>query len=168
MTPRFDEVELQKDPLSDVEGPKEFIAAPRRESGRLRRFLATAIDLSIFAALGLALSPLLPLQPTLSATITHAAVPLAGLTLFLLLMSFYYFAGCWTLWGKTVGGTIFETRVVSEDFDKVSLGAASVRWLGTIISLLTAGIGFFIAALPGARSLPDRMSRTQVVLDTRG
>jgi len=165
MTPRFDEVELRKDPLNETELPKEFVTKSLELSGRFRRFMTTATDLSIFVALTLALSPLLPFRVTLVDTLTQAWMPWAGMVLFLLLFSYFYFAGSWLLWGRTVGSTIFETRIVSEEFGHVSIKAASLRWLGSFLSILTAGIGFLLAALPGGRSLPDRLSKTRVAID---
>lgn len=165
MTPRFDEVELRKDPLAETDSPKEFVSRTLEPSGRLRRFMTAAIDLSIFAALALALSPLLTFRESLSVTLAAQWMPMLGMFLFILLLSYFYFAGSWLLWGKTVGSTIFETKVVGETSGKVSLREASLRWLGVFLSILTAGLGFLLAALPGGRSLPDRLSNTRVAID---
>ena len=149
---RFDEIELEAVPLvdviaADVEPEDAANAAPRG-----RRLLALLADLSLFAALALALSPLLP-QP--STWIHYTA--LAG---FVVVMSYYYFVGSWLLWGKTVGGTIFDVRVAAND-GAMSLRAATVRWAALYLSLLTGGLGLMLAVLPSRRSLPDRMSGTQ-------
>jgi hypothetical protein len=45
----------------------------------------------------------------------------------------------------------------------MTLRGASLRWAAVLLSLLTAGIGFALAALPSRRSLPDRMSDTHCV-----
>jgi hypothetical protein len=45
----------------------------------------------------------------------------------------------------------------------MSLKNASVRWAGVCLSLLTGGIGFALAALPSALSLPDLLSKTRCV-----
>ena len=63
----------------------ESDAAARRD----KRLLALLTDLSLFAALALALSPLLP-QP---ATWPYLAA-LAG---FVIVLSYYYFVGAWLL-----------------------------------------------------------------------
>jgi uncharacterized RDD family membrane protein YckC len=149
---RFDEIELEAVPLVDViaanaEPDDASDAAPRG-----RRLLALLADLSLFAALALALSPLLP-QP--STWIHYSA--LAG---FVVVMSYYYFVGSWLLWGKTIGGTIFDVRVAAND-GAMSLRAATVRWAALYVSLLTAGLGLMLAALPSRLSLPDRMSGTR-------
>ena len=120
---------------------------------RFRRFLALITDLSLFVALSLALSPLLPPSMTWP---TVAA--LAG---FVLLLSFYYFAGMWLLWGKTIGGTIFGVKVIASDHESMPFRRASLRCLGVYGSLLSGGIGFALAALPSRLSLADRISRTR-------
>jgi len=122
---RFDEVELQAVPLELEEAPA--LAPPR--TPRLRHILALLTDLSLFAALSLALSPLLP-QPS-----TAAAV--AALGAFVVMLSFYYFVGAWTLWGKTIGGAIFDVRVETR-----TLRAASLRW-----TWLVLGVAIVCAAI---------------------
>ncbi len=147
---RFDEVELEAVPLIDVIIPDDTTdAAPR-----IKRLMALLADLSLFAALALALSPLLP-QP---ATWIHYTA-LAG---FVVVMSYYYFVGSWLLWGKTIGGTIFDVRVAAAQ-GAMSLRAATLRWSALYLSLLTAGIGLMLAMLPSRQSLPDRMSGTRCV-----
>jgi uncharacterized RDD family membrane protein YckC len=124
-------------------------------SSRFQRLLALLTDLSLFVALALALSPLLP------ASMSWPAV--AALGGFILVVSYYYFVGSWLLWGKTIGGAIFDVRVVAAGGDAMAFKNASLRWIGVCISLLTGGIGFALAGLPSRRSLADRLSRTYCV-----
>ncbi len=153
---RFDEIELEPVPLIEEPPALAAVAPPSDDDApRFRRLLALFTDLSLFVALTLALSPLLPM--------TRSAVSIAALAGFVLMTSYYYFAGTWLLWGKTVGGAIFDVRVVGETQTAMSVRAATFRWLGFIASLLTAGIGFAIGALPGRRSLADRVSRTHCI-----
>lgn len=154
---RFDEVELEPVPFafetpveSDASATTTAAAAPR-----LKRLFALLVDLSLFVALSLALSPLLP--GVFSWT---AIVGLAG---FVLVVSYYYFVVTWMLWGKTIGGEIFDVRVVAAESSAMSLRGASVRWAATLLSLLLGGIGFMLAALPSRLSLPDRLSSTRCV-----
>lgn len=153
---RFDEIELETVPLG-IEEP--VVALPAVESDaaarRDKRLLALLTDLSLFAALALALSPLLP-QP---ATWPYLAA-LAG---FVIVLSYYYFVGTWMLWGKTIGGAIFDVRVVPAAEGAMSLRDASVRWMAVYLSLATGGLGFLMAALPSRLSLPDRLSHTKCV-----
>ena len=151
---RFDEVELEAVPLG-IEDDTPPAQPSTDEAPRGKRLLALLTDLSLFAALTLALSPLLP-QP-------YTWMPLAALAGFVIVVSYYYFVGTWMLWGKTIGGAIFDVRVVDEEHDAVSLRAASLRWIGVYVSLMLGGLGFALAALPSRRSLPDRLSQTKCV-----
>jgi uncharacterized RDD family membrane protein YckC len=152
---RFDEIELESVPLGieEEEAPAAAVDGTRRGAGK--RLLALLTDLSLFAALALALSPLLP-QP-------YDWLHLAALGGFVVVLSYYYFVGTWMLWGKTIGGAIFDVRVVPADDGAMSLRDASLRWGAVYLSLATAGLGFMLAALPSRRSLPDRVSNTRCV-----
>ena len=153
---RFDEIELQAVPIAE-QLPQPAVAVPDSgDAPRFRRLLALLTDLSLFAALALALTPLLPVAQN-----TVASLALAG---FIVLMSYYYFVGAWLLWGKTVGGAIFEVRVVTGLRSPMSLKAATLRWAGVYFSLLTGGIGFALAALPSRLSFADRLSETRCVV----
>jgi uncharacterized RDD family membrane protein YckC len=97
---RFDEVELQPavfDTDSDTPPPPVPIRA-----SIFRRFAALVVDLSLFAALALALSPLLPAS--------MSVISIASLAGFVIIIAFYYFAGTRALWGRTIGGAIFDVR----------------------------------------------------------
>jgi uncharacterized RDD family membrane protein YckC len=151
---RFDEIELEAAPLGIADDEPD--AAPLDDHApRGKRLLALLTDLSLFAALVLALSPLLP-QPS---RWTHYA----ALTGFVVLVSYYYFVCTWMLWGKTIGGAIFDVKVIPAGEAAMSLRDASARWAALYLSLAMAGLGLALAALPSRQSLPDRMSRTRCV-----
>jgi uncharacterized RDD family membrane protein YckC len=161
---RFDEVELQSVPMPDhsiapaalqTTDSADAAGAAPVAAPRFRRLLALLTDVSLFVALALALSPLLPAR-----TDWVAVFALAG---FVVMTSYYYFVGSWLLWGKTIGGAIFDVRVVAKSEEAMSLGSASMRWAGILASLFIGGLGFILAALPDRLSLPDRMSRTMCV-----
>ncbi len=145
---RFDEVELEA-----VPGIEATVAALPDDTGEerpapwFRRLIALLTDLSLFGALVLALLPLLRPNhwPSIAA--------LAG---FIVVVSYHYFVGTWLLWGKTIGGAIFDVRVVSSGTDAMSLTSATKRWGALYLSLLTCGIGFLF-------SLPDRLSGTRSI-----
>ena len=151
---RFDEVEFESVPL-EIAIAADPITSTDTDAPRLKRLAALIIDLSLFAALALALSPLLPASRN-----PWSIGALAG---FVVVVSYYYYAGTWMLWGKTIGGTIFDVRVVPAHRPAMSLKSATLRWLGLYLSLATVGIGFLLAALPSRRSLADRLSRTRCV-----
>ncbi len=149
---RFDEVELEtvlpESGSSHAASEREGIAAPR-----LRRLFALLTDISLFAALAVGLSPLLPQ--------TRSWIATASLAGFVFVISYYYFVAMWT-----IGGAIFDVRVVSDSEalpPRMALKAASLRWAALYLSLLTGGLGFLLALLPSRRSLADRMSSTRCV-----
>ena len=146
---KFDEMELESVPFEITTSTEPAIDT---DAPRLKRLAALIIDLSLFAALALALSPLLPA--------TNRPLAIFALAGFVVVVSYYYYAGSWLLWGKTIGGAIFDVRVVPAQWPAMSLKSATLRWLGLILSLAT-GIGFLLAALPSRRSLADRISRTR-------
>jgi uncharacterized RDD family membrane protein YckC len=154
---RFDEVELEAVPLGVVEESEAVpvVEPAGGQAARWRRLFALLTDGSLFAALVLALSPLLP-QPL-------GWMQIAALSGFVVMLSYYYFVGTWMLWGKTIGGAIFDVRVVADAGPAMTLRDASMRWTAVYLSLLTCGIGFALAALPSRRSLPDRLSSTHCV-----
>jgi len=141
---RFDEVELEAVPMGEVVADPE--PEPTSAARWYKRLLALLTDVSLFAALSLALYPLLPPAPEW--------LPIAALAGFLVVVSYYYFVGTWLLWGKTIGGAIFDVKVVSTEREAMSLRSATLRWVGLYASLLTGGLGFLF-------SLPDRVSRTR-------
>lgn len=178
---RFDEIDLLQEPrpeekppirrtpprkrgTSDAPAGPEDAGGPRPAS-IFKRMLAFLTDLSLFAALALALSPLIAQRGTPADTFAREWPSILGLAGFLLLLSLHYFAGCWTIWGKTVGGTIFETAVIDADGGPIELGAASKRWATTLLSLALGGLGFVPALFPRHLSLPDRVSSSRVVKD---
>lgn len=144
---RFDEMELRCGLPAEIPHPLlQLETSPAAPRGR--RLLALLTDLSLFLALALAVSPLLPA--------TRDAMAIAGLCGFVVLVSYYYFVGSWLLWGKTVGGAIFDVRVAPTSDGAMSLQSATLRWTGILLSLLTGGIGF-------AAAVPDRMSATHSI-----
>jgi uncharacterized RDD family membrane protein YckC len=159
MAMRFDEIELEPDVFGGEPAAPEGVALTAGEPApRFKRLLALLADLSLFVALTLALSPLLPLGAGVD---DWAAI--AGLAGFILMVAYYYFAGSWLLWGKTVGGAIFDVKVVTEDGTPMDIRRASERFGATCVSLAIAGLGFAFAAFPAALSLPDRVSGTRCV-----
>jgi hypothetical protein len=126
---RFDEVELEAVPLG-IESTvvaEETVSAPDAAPW-WRRLLALLTDLSLFAALVLALSPLLP-EPI-------DWKPAAALAGFAIVLSYYYFVGAWLLWGKTIGGAIFDVRRAV-----MTLRDASQLWITALLVIAVIGAG---------------------------
>lgn len=173
----FDEVELVRidDPgADDHAAPQPFplaadspAAEPQRDeqpaprpASRIFRLLALTVDLSLFVALGLALTPLLPMSSERSGDIRVGGP--AALVAFLLLLSIYYFVVCWMIWGRTVGAAIFDVRVAGAAGGPVNARSAVRRWAFTMLSLLTLGAGFLPALGTRRQTLADRLSGTRV------
>ncbi len=159
---RFDEVELETVPLEpQIESAVNETAV--RPAPRLRRLLALLTDISLFVALAVGLSPFLPQS--------RSTIALSALAGFVVIVSFYYFVGTWILWGKTIGGAIFDVKVIasktpllrSDDALVMPLPAAAKRWGALYLSVATAGLGFLLALLPSRRSLADRLSSTECI-----
>ena len=165
MTVRFDEMELFKGPAADPEPEPAaetrqatepvagFVAAPR-----WRRALAFGTDASLFLALALAMSPLLDFRATAADTLRAEWPAFSAFAAFILLLSFHYFVVSWAVWGRTIGGSIFDTRIALVDGAPIDFRNASLRWLWMLVSIATCGLGFLVGIAPGGRSLADRMS----------
>ena len=177
---RFDEIELIKEPTAEFPPlrplPPLAIAIPEPGLAPLpatsipptgaplhKRVLGFLTDLSLLLALALALTPLLPQRGTVADTLAHGWPSISAMAAFLLLVSWYYFAGSWIIWGRTVGGTIFDTRVVSIDGASPTAGAATQRWLWAGLSLLALGLPFLVGLFGERRTLAERMSGTKTV-----
>jgi len=147
---RFDEVELAAGPVEVVETLPDVEPAPAPDAQsaapRFRRLLALLTDLSLFAALILALAPLLPAS--------RDWLSVSALAGFVIVVSYYYYVGSWLLWGKTIGGAIFDVRVVSSTVPAMPLRSATRRWAAVYLGIATAGLGFLFA---------DRISETRCV-----
>jgi hypothetical protein len=150
--PRFDEIELEPAVFDPPQAGRDRTRSRRSPPSPPPRAAHRPVALR---ALALALSPLLPPAPRWEAFV--------GLGGFVLVISYYYFVGAWLLWGKTIGGAIFDIKVIPADAGAMALKNASLRWAGVCLSLLTVGIGFTLAALPFRVSLPDMISRTRCV-----
>jgi len=127
---RFDEVELQGVEVVESSSRPAAESAPLVDSKTRRlvsSLLALLTDLSLFAALSLALFPLMP-QP-------WGWRELTALGGFVLMLSYYYFVGAWMLWGKTIGGAIFDGRVEAR-----TLRAASLRWSTIVAGVAIAAV----------------------------
>ena len=140
MATRFDEMELESVPLIEQEPVRPNAVAINKRAAIL------LVDVSLVAALYVAMMPLLPSNPP-----WWVGAALAG---FVVVVSFYYFAGSWLLWGRTVGGAIFDVKVVPASGSAMTLRAAALRWVGVVLSILTCGIGFLFG-------LADRLSKTR-------
>src|SRR5687768_12673917 len=185
MSVRFDEVELLREP--ELPSPESLVASvpivldtpplqpaapPRpavretpqaKPASRFHRALALLTDVSLFIALALSLTPLFPYRSEWGTVLRNDWPSVFALSAFLLLLTYYYFVTSWLIWGKTVGGAIFDIRVVPEQGEVMTARNLSRRWAGMFLSVLLCGLGFLPALLPRGRSLADRLSGTRTV-----
>ena len=164
MGTRFDELELVPESAASPTIRNEY--GPTVSFGpapRFRRTLAFLADACLFFALFFALIPLGGISAGELRDFPRAWPQLFAVAGFLLLLSYFYHVGAWLVWGRTIGGAIFDVRIVSDKGLPVDLASASKRWIGTLLSLVTAGTGFLAALLPDGRSFSDRLSRTRAI-----
>jgi uncharacterized RDD family membrane protein YckC len=75
-----------------------------------------------------------------------------------------YGAAMWRLRGSTVGGIVFDLKVVRLDGREIDWETAIVRALACFLSLAVAGLGFiWIAFDPGNQAWHDKIAGTAVV-----
>ncbi|HVT43504.1 MAG TPA: RDD family protein [Thermoanaerobaculia bacterium] len=161
---RFDEIDLLVDPqalsagMPVIETPPPIVRTMVSTASRFKRSLTYLTDVSLFVALAIAMTTLLDGRGDLETTLERNLPQIAALTGFLLLLSFFYYVGSWLIWGKTIGGAIFDIRVLASNGAPIDIRRAARRWLATLLTTLTAGIGFLPALFPSRLSLPDLVS----------
>jgi uncharacterized RDD family membrane protein YckC len=80
-----------------------------------------------------------------------------------------YGAMMWKLRGSTIGGIVFDLRVVRLDGRDIDWETAIVRALGCFLSLAVAGLGFFwIAFDDHKQAWHDKIAGTVVVRVAKG
>ena len=82
----------------------------------------------------------------------------------LALVVYAFFVGFWTRSGRTLGMQSWRLQLQTREGDKVGFGAASVRFLASLLSWAPAGLGFIWALWDKDRlTWHDRISRTRIV-----
>ena len=85
--------------------------------------------------------------------------------LYLLTVSFFYFAWSWVNGGQTLGMKAWRVKLVTDDNQPISLRHCLVRFLISIISWLMCGIGFLWAFFnPEHRTWHDLLSKTHLIV----
>jgi uncharacterized RDD family membrane protein YckC len=80
-----------------------------------------------------------------------------------------YGAVMWKLRGSTIGGIVFDLRVVRLDGREVDWSTAIVRALACFLSLAVAGLGFIWIAFDDAKQAwHDKIAGTVVVRLVKG
>ena len=150
--PTADEVDEPGD-LVDEPGGEVSVAFARRFAAGL----ADVVILGLFGALELASGAIL-----LELRFPPAA--LLGLGAFLFLAALVLLVLVPFVWGATPGMALADLRVSAADGGSPTLSAASLRFLGALLTAALAGVPLLVAAFDRkGRTLSDLLSRTTLV-----
>ena len=129
------------------------------EPGFLRRLAAILYDLLLLiAVLFVATALLLPLNAGKAFTAQQFFFPL-----YLLLVSFFFYAWFWTHGGQTLGLRAWKIKVLTLDRKPISWKQALLRFM---VAILSCGLGFlWILVDKNKRSWHDHLSKTAVFFD---
>jgi uncharacterized RDD family membrane protein YckC len=132
--------------------------------GFLRRLTAILYDfLLLIAVLFVATALLLPLNAGKAFTAQQFFFPL-----YLLLVSFFFYAWFWTHGGQTLGLRAWKIKVLTLDRKPISWKQALLRFTIAIVSWGFCGLGFlWILIDKNQRSWHDHLSKTALFFDTR-
>jgi uncharacterized RDD family membrane protein YckC len=89
---------------------------------------------------------------------------IATILLVFMVGSTVYFVLCWASTGQTLGKMGTGIKVIRSDSSALDLRAAFIRYLGSILTVATLGLGFIILIFDQHKqSLHDRIADTYVV-----
>lgn len=148
--------------VADVDEPGEIVDEPDAEVSVAfaRRFaagLADVVILALFGALELAAGAIL-----LELRFPPAA--LLGLGAFLFLAALVLLVLVPFVWGATPGMALADLRVAAADGGSPTLAAASLRFVGALLTGALAGVPLLVAAFDRkGRTLSDLVSGTTLV-----
>jgi len=130
--------------------------------GFLRRLTVILYDLLLLlAVLFVATALLLPLNAGKAFTAQQFFFPL-----YLLLVSFLFYAWFWTHGGQTLGLRAWKIRVLTLDRKPISWKQALLRFMAAIVSWGFCGLGFlWILIDKNQRSWHDHLSKTALFFD---
>ncbi|TAK63582.1 RDD family protein [Methylobacter sp.] len=137
---------------------------PISKPGFLRRLTVIFYDLLLLIALlFVATAVLLPLNAGEAFTDQQFFFPI-----YLLLVSFFFYAWFWTHGGQTLGLRAWKIKVLTLDMKPISWKQALLRFITAIISWSFFGLGFlWILIDKNQRSWHDHLSQTAVFFDTQ-
>jgi uncharacterized RDD family membrane protein YckC len=135
---------------------------PNSRPGFLRRLSAIFYDLLLLVAvLFVATALLLPLNGGKAFTTQQFFLPL-----YLLLVSFFFYAWFWTHGGQTLGLRAWKIKVLTLDMKPISWKQALLRFMTAIVSWLFLGLGFLWAFVDKNQlSWHDHLSKTTLFFD---
>ncbi|MGZ5049848.1 MAG: RDD family protein [Methylobacter sp.] len=117
----------------------------------------------LIAVLFVATALLLPLNGGSAFTSGQFYFPL-----YLLLVSFFFYAWFWTHGGQTLGLRAWKIKVLTQDMKPISWRQALIRFIAAILSWGALGLGFLWILIDKDRlSWHDRLSKTAVFFDVQ-
>ncbi|MGZ4992755.1 MAG: RDD family protein [Methylobacter sp.] len=137
---------------------------PLSKPGFLRRLAVVFYDLLLLIALlFVATAILLPLNSGEPFTDRQVFFPI-----YLLLVSFFFYAWFWTHGGQTLGLRSWKIKVLTLDKKPISWKQALIRFIAAILSWGFCGLGFlWILIDKNQRSWHDHLSHTALFFDTQ-
>lgn len=138
--------------------------SPRARCGLLRRTGVIIYDglllLSVFFFATLILLPFTDGRAIESDNISYHV--------YLLVISYLYFAWHWSHGGQTLGMRAWRVRLCREVGGTVNWSGATQRFLASLLSWLLLGCGFICSVFdPEYRTLHDRLTKTSLVVEDR-
>lgn len=133
--------------------------------GLLRRLAAIVYDLLLLlAVLFAATAMLLPVNGGEAFSSRQVFFPL-----YLLAISFFFYAWFWTHGGQTLGLRAWKIKVLTFDHAPINWQQALVRFIAAIVSWAVLGLGFWwIIFDKNQRSWHDKLSKTALFFDDPG
>jgi uncharacterized RDD family membrane protein YckC len=127
-----------------------------------RRLAAAATDLALLGAIDATVLyfTLRVSELRLAQVFALPPVPLAA---FFAILNGGYLVLFTGVFGQTLGKMLAGIEVVSKDMAPIDLGRALYRAIVSLLSLLTAGLGFVPALVGEGRALHDRLAGTRVI-----
>ncbi len=84
---------------------------------------------------------------------------------FLLLISYLYFAWHWVKGGQTLGMRSWHIFVINDSMQKPNWKQASLRFFSALLSLLLLGLGFLWSLFDKNKlALHDHLSKTRLIV----
>lgn len=149
-------------PEDEVDEPGPFVdetdtGLPVAFARRFAAGLADVVILGLFGALELAAGAIL-------LELRFPPPALLGVAAFLFLAALVLLVLVPFVWGATPGMALADLRVVAADGGSPTLAAASLRFVGALLTGALAGVPLLVAAFdPKGRTLADLLSGTTLV-----
>jgi uncharacterized RDD family membrane protein YckC len=153
------------EPPDEIAGPVHAPAGTLGYAGFWRRAVGLVIDGIVLALIGIPTGLVLAMAlPDGSGAATRAARSAVAMATYVLLTWIYFAAMESSPWEATLGKRAIGLRVTDSSGARLRFRRASARWFAKILSCLSFGLGFLMAAFTARRqALHDLLTDTLVV-----